>query len=59
MTLTGSSLTGTDAGNYNLTSVAAAIADITPRPVTVTADAKSKTYGDTDPALTHQSRQAP
>ena len=27
---------------------------ITPRPVTVTADAKSKVYGDADPALTYQ-----
>jgi large repetitive protein len=25
---------------------------ITARPVTITADAKTKTYGDTDPALT-------
>jgi len=24
------------------------------RPITVTADAKSKTYGDADPALTYQ-----
>ena len=39
--------------NYALTYVGATF-QITPRPVTVTADAKSKTYGDTDPALTYQ-----
>src|SRR3989442_8087984 len=27
---------------------------INPRPVTITADAKSKLYGDADPALTYQ-----
>ena len=27
---------------------------ITPRPITVTADAKTKVYGDADPALTYQ-----
>src|SRR4029077_7752820 len=37
--------------NYNLTFVGANLT-ITPRPVTVTADAKNKIYGDTDPALT-------
>ncbi len=50
----GFSLTGADAGNYVLDSVATTTADITARPITVTADAKSKTYGDADPALTYK-----
>jgi hypothetical protein len=40
-------------GNYTLSYVGASLT-ITPRPVTVTADAKSKVYGDPDPALTYQ-----
>jgi uncharacterized ubiquitin-like protein YukD len=39
--------------NYELTYVGANLA-VTPRPVTVTADAQSKTYGESDPALTYQ-----
>ncbi len=39
--------------NYNLTYVGANLT-ITQRPITVTADAKSKVYGDADPALTYQ-----
>jgi len=39
--------------NYTLTYVGANLT-ITPRPVTITADATSKTYGDPDPALTYQ-----
>jgi hypothetical protein len=39
--------------NYSLTYVGANFS-ITPRAVTVTADAKSKVYGDADPALTYQ-----
>lgn len=39
--------------NYTLTYEGANFT-ITPRPITVTADAKSKVYGDTDPALTYQ-----
>ena len=38
--------------NYTLTFVGANLT-ISARPVTVTADAKSKTYGDADPALTY------
>ena len=38
--------------NYALTFVGANLT-ITARPVTVTADAKSKVYGDDDPALTY------
>jgi hypothetical protein len=52
--LTGAALSGTDATNYILDSVATTPANITTRPVTVTADAKAKSYGDTDPALTYQ-----
>src|SRR5438046_6618077 len=40
-------------GNYTLTYVGADLT-ITKRAVTVTADAKSKTYGDADPGLTYQ-----
>jgi hypothetical protein len=39
--------------NYVLTYVGANLT-ITGRPITVTADAKSKVYGDVDPALTYQ-----
>jgi hypothetical protein len=38
--------------NYNLTYVPANLT-INPRPITVTADAKSKIFGETDPALTY------
>ena len=39
--------------NYNLTYVGADLT-ITPKPITVTADAKTKVYGSADPALTYQ-----
>ena len=39
--------------NYALTYVGANLT-INARPITITADAKSKTYGDADPALTYQ-----
>ena len=39
--------------NYALTYVAATLT-ITPRPITVTADTQSKTYGGADPTLTYQ-----
>ena len=39
-------------GNYTLTFVGGNLT-ITPRLVTVTADAKAKVYGDADPALTY------
>jgi|GEM_PF-2282518 len=54
VTLSGAVLAGADAGNYSLSSVADATANIAARPVTVTADAKSKVYGAVDPALTCQ-----
>jgi large repetitive protein len=40
-------------GNYTLTFVGANLS-ITARAITVTADSKTKTYGETDPALTYQ-----
>ena len=40
-------------GNYDLSYVGANLS-ISKRPVAITADAKSKTYGDADPALTYQ-----
>ena len=43
----------TAGGNYNLSYVGANLT-IGQRSITVTADAKSKAYGDADPALTHQ-----
>ena len=39
--------------NYTISYVGANLS-ITPRAITVTADAKSKVYGDADPALTYQ-----
>jgi hypothetical protein len=55
VTITGLSLSGTTAGNYQLSSSSAtATADITTRPITVTADPTSKIYGGADPALTYQ-----
>lgn len=47
------SLAGTAAGNYDLTAVSGTAADIAPRPVTVTADTRTKVYGDPEPALTY------
>ncbi|GAA4274338.1 hypothetical protein GCM10022258_36340 [Aquimarina gracilis] len=45
--------TFTAGANYNLTFVPNDVT-ITPRAIEITADAKSKTYGDADPALTYQ-----
>ena len=44
---------GNSGNNYNLTFVGANLT-INKRPITITADAKSKVYGDADPALTYQ-----
>ena len=47
---------GADAGNYNLvTTSGTATANITPRALNITADAKTKIYGADDPALTYVS----
>jgi hypothetical protein len=44
---------GNNGDNYNLTFMSANLT-ITPKPITVTADAKTKTYGFQDPPLTYQ-----
>jgi hypothetical protein len=50
--VTGIGLSGADAGNYRLTSSSAiATADITPRPIAVSADNQTKLYGSPDPTL--------
>ena len=55
VSVSGISISGGDAGNYNLgNTTASTTANITALALTVTADAKSKTYGDADPALTSQ-----
>jgi hypothetical protein len=51
VTVSGLSLGGADAGNYILAQLTTT-ADITPVVLTVTADAKSRVYGQTNPALT-------
>ena len=60
-TLSNVSLAGLAAGSYpaGVTATFASSSGtgnlvVNPRPVTVTADAQSKTYGDADPALTYQ-----
>jgi filamentous hemagglutinin family protein len=54
VTIGGISLSGADAPNYLLQNTSAfASANISPRPITVTADAKSKVYGNADPALSY------
>ena len=54
ITASGITLSGEDAGNYTLSAdTATTTGTITPAALTVTADAKSKTYGDTDPELTY------
>jgi hypothetical protein len=53
VTLTGASLTGADAGNYILDSVATTSADITPAPVTPAIAADNKDYDGTTSATIH------
>jgi|GEM_PF-2078110 len=53
VTVTGSTLSGAKSGNYSLTEVSGLFADITPKSISVTAAAKSKVYGSSDPALTY------
>ena len=53
VTISDLSLTGTDAYKYTLSSTTVTTtANITPKPASVTPDAKSKVYGSSDPALT-------
>jgi hypothetical protein len=55
VTVSGITISGADAANYSLTgATVTTLADITKRAITITADAKSKTYGDADPAFTAQ-----
>ena len=50
VTLSGASLSGSDAGNYSLDSVSSASADITPKPVTGSFTAASRSYDGTTAA---------
>ena len=50
----GISISGTDAGNYSFNTTATTTANITPRLITVSVDAKTKIMGAVDPALTYQ-----
>jgi len=53
--VSGISIGGSDAGNYNLLNTTAdTTANIAARAIEVTADAQSRIYGDADPALTYQ-----
>ena len=52
--ISGLTLSGAGAGDYTLSTTAAAFASITPRPLTVTAGEQSKVYGTPDPAFTVQ-----
>ncbi|CAG9298032.1 two-partner secretion domain-containing protein [Celerinatantimonas diazotrophica] len=55
VSISGITLGGTDARNYSFNSgTATTIADITPRPVTVSADNQSKMVGSPDPEFTYQ-----
>ncbi len=54
VTAFGFTLSGADAGNYTVNFGATTTANITPRALTVTADAKSKVADAPDPALTYQ-----
>lgn len=53
VTASGAVLAGADAGNYTLTGVSAALANILRRSVAVAADPASKTFGQPDPMLTY------
>jgi hypothetical protein len=60
VTGTGFTLGGTAASNYVLaSSTLTATGDITPRPITATADPKTKVYGDNDPPLTYAVSSGP
>src|SRR5206468_7609386 len=51
VSISGISITGTDAGNYTSNSTASTTADITPRALTISAHGVNKTYNGT-PAAT-------
>ncbi|MGQ0637258.1 MAG: MBG domain-containing protein [Planctomycetaceae bacterium] len=50
----GIAISGADAANYVVNATTSATANVTPRPITVTADAKTKLEGAADPPLTYQ-----
>jgi hypothetical protein len=50
----GIAISGIDAGNYTFNTTASTTANITARPITVTADAKTKILNAADPAFTYQ-----
>lgn len=54
VTASGSILAGPDEGNYSLTSVSSALADILRRQVTVAADGGFKPFGQVEPTLTYR-----
>jgi hypothetical protein len=54
VTVSGISVTGADSGNYTFNTSTTTSANIAQRAITVTADAKTKLFGDPDPALTYQ-----
>jgi hypothetical protein len=54
VTASGAVLAGADAGNYSLTGVSAALADILRRSVTVAADSVFKAFGQVDPTLSYR-----
>ena len=54
VSVTGISISGADAGNYTLlNTTASTTANIAQKDLTVTVDAQSKVYGNTDPSLTY------
>ncbi|WP_316802919.1 MBG domain-containing protein [Pedobacter nototheniae] len=53
VSVSGISITGTDASNYSVNATVNTTANITAKSVTVIADAQSKTYGDADPVFTY------
>jgi hypothetical protein len=53
VTSSGMSLSGTAVANYNLTGVATTIANINRSIIIVTADGKTKVYGEADPLFTY------
>jgi hypothetical protein len=53
VSVSGISISGTDAGNYTFNTTASTTANITPRPITVTADPQTKILGAPDPPLTY------
>jgi len=52
VTVSGYTLGGADVGNYLIVQPAGVTANITPAPLTITADDKSREYGEANPALT-------